>query len=95
MKRPAPSECPICGTPLEPYYRACPDCGACHETGWREDAEEIDTVSALGLDFEDNFEEDMPERQKRRRKRAPTGIPAWAWIVAILILLAYASRIFF
>ena len=32
----APDECAVCGAPIPPKARACPECGADERTGWRE-----------------------------------------------------------
>src|SRR2546430_7408073 len=39
-KNPRPPEvCPACGEDVPPDALACPECGADHNSGWREDAD--------------------------------------------------------
>lgn len=90
----APEECPVCGISLEPYYRACPECGACHDTGWREDADEI--ASAESFDDEEAFdyEEFVSREFGGKHLGRPKHVPAWVWLLAILLLIGLVfSRI--
>ena len=80
VKRRPPPVCPVCGEDVPPDAQACPECGACHESGWKEDAEVYD-----GLDFLDEGED---EGDGRVRWGAPRGLsPLWR-IVALLVVLA-------
>jgi hypothetical protein len=44
-----PGECPVCGTEVPPAAAACPECGACHASGWSEAA----AGDAIGLPDEE------------------------------------------
>src|SRR5438128_2744044 len=86
MKRKPPPVCPVCGEDVPPNAQACPECGACHETGWREDADVYD-----GLDLPDTAygEEDGENpRTPSHRRRDPAGIPIFWRVIAVLALLA-------
>ena len=37
-----PKVCPVCGEDVPRTALACPECGADHTSGWREDAEAYD-----------------------------------------------------
>ena len=93
MKRKrAPKVCPVCGEDVPPKALACPECGSCHNTGWKEDADVYD-----GLDLPDD-EFDYDEYLKR--EFGGGGNPAqgnliW-WVtgfVLLLLLLAGALRL--
>ena len=47
--------CPVCGEDVPRTALACPECGADHTSGWREDAETYDAVDLPDEDF--NYEE--------------------------------------
>jgi hypothetical protein len=88
-----PKICPVCGEDVPPKALACPECGACHNSGWKEDADVYD-----GLDLpEEEF--DYDEFVKREfgggAQNPATGNAIW-WVTALvllLILLAGAMRL--
>src|SRR3954463_1087673 len=43
-KRQAPEVCPVCGEEVPRNALACPECGADHNSGWREDADTYDGI---------------------------------------------------
>ena len=51
----APKVCPVCGEDVPRIALACPECGADHTSGWRENAEAYDGVDLPDQDF--NYEE--------------------------------------
>lgn len=83
-KKLPPLSCPQCGADVPQNAHACPDCGACHETGWSEQAR----YDALDLpnqdfDYQDFVEREFnPTRNRRSHRR-------WWWLVAALLLLAW------
>jgi hypothetical protein len=84
MKRRTPPVCPVCGEDVPPRAQACPECGACHESGWKAEADVYD-----GLDLPDEAweEDDEPDRSSAgRRKSAPGMSPFWR--IAALVVLA-------
>lgn len=86
MKRRTPPVCPVCGEDVPPRALACPECGACHETGWREDSATYD-----GLDLPDDAwdEEDGKDPSEPARGReSSVGISPFWRVVAIVVLLA-------
>ena len=80
VKRRPPEVCPVCGEDVPPNAQACPECGACYESGWKEDAHIYD-----GLDLLDEGEEDKKGTVRWRKK--PGLHPFWR-IVAALVVLA-------
>ena len=55
IKLKTPDVCPVCGEDVPSGALACPECGADHNSGWRQDAE---TYEALDLPDEDfNYDE--------------------------------------
>jgi uncharacterized membrane protein YvbJ len=79
----APEVCPVCGEDVPRDALACAQCGADHNSGWREEAASHD-----GLDLPDeNFDYDDFVRREFPSKIRPPGIkPIW-WITAILVLV--------
>jgi hypothetical protein len=88
--KPPPEICPNCGAEVPPNARACPECGSDHETGWSERAD----AQRLGLpddefDYEKFVKEEFEEASAKREIR-PRGIGWLWWIVALLLLMAFA-----
>ena len=81
-----PAVCPVCGEDVPPQAKACPECGACHASGWKLE----DESDYGGLDLPDWAYEDGAEKIVRpftRRPRTP-GSRLWLWrcVAAALIL---------
>jgi len=78
-----PEVCPVCGEDVPRRALACPNCGADHNSGWRDDAD-----SADGLDLPDNdFDYNEFVRREFGQQIKPAGIkPIW-WITAIVLVL--------
>ncbi len=90
MKQEPPEVCPVCGEDVPRNASACPECGADHLSGWREDA---DTTGGLGLPDEEFDYEDFVEREFGGGVK-PEGI-AWVWwAAAVAALLAFAAMLF-
>lgn len=87
---PSPPEiCPECGAEVPRNARACPECGADEQTGWSERAQ----AQRLGLpDDEFDYDEFVKEEfgEGRAKQIRPRGISWLWWIVAVLLLAAFA-----
>src|SRR3954452_22238710 len=81
-RRKAPAVCPVCGEDVPRNALACPECGADHNSGWREDAETYDGVD---LPEEFNYEE-FARREFSGGSAKPAGINALWWVTAIVVL---------
>ena len=84
-----PEYCPNCGAEVPPRARACPECGACEETGWS------DRAQGQRLDLpDDEFDyDDFVAREfggRPLRRRGPQRL--W-WVVGCLVLLAFLALI--
>jgi len=80
-RREAPAVCPVCGEDVPRGASACPECGADHNSGWREDAERYD-----GVDLPDEFDYDEFTRREFGSSPKPEGMsPIW-WITAIILV---------
>ncbi|MBA3882419.1 MAG: zinc ribbon domain-containing protein [Chthoniobacterales bacterium] len=84
---PTPEICPVCGEDVPRGALACPDCGADHNSGWREDAEICDAVDLRG----DTFDYDEFVRNEFGSSAKPAGVKTIWWIVAIVLLIAFAA----
>ena len=78
----APEICPVCGEDVPRGALACPECGADHNSGWREDAESYD-----GVDLPDEFDYEEFTRREFGSSRKPAGISPMWWITAIVLAL--------
>jgi hypothetical protein len=84
VKQRAPETCPVCGEDVPPNALACPECGADHNSGWREDADSIDSIGAgFGYDEDAEREEDVSPGSQGVK-------PVW-WITAIVLLVAFIA----
>ncbi len=79
-KRKPPEVCPVCHETVPPNAVACPECGACHESGWRENTEIYDGVDLLDEAYEDE--------DGRARWRAKPGMHPFWRIIALLLVIA-------
>jgi hypothetical protein len=76
-----PEVCPVCGEDVPPRALACPECGADHNSGWRDDY--LDGVDLPGEEFD--YDEFM---QREFGGRQASGLkPIW-WITAIVLFVA-------
>ncbi len=82
-KETAPPVCPVCGEDVPPNAAACPECGADHKSGWRDDAASYD-----GLDLPDEFNYDEFVQSEFGNDAKPRGISTFWWITALLVLVA-------
>ena len=74
----------MCGEDVPARALACPECGADHNSGWREDALGYDGAG-LGED-EFNYDEFVQEEFGSNVK--PRGISAVWWITALVLIVA-------
>jgi len=86
-----PEVCPACGEDVPRDALACPECGADHNSGWREDADIYDGVDLPEEDF--NYEKFV--KQEFGSSPKPAAIkPVW-WITAVLLVVALAVIYFY
>lgn len=86
-----PVTCPNCGADVPRKAKACPECGACEETGWSEAAE------SDGLNLpDDSFDyDDYVQKEFGGQRVVPRGIRPFWWAVAIALCLALLSFLIF
>ncbi|MEP6975789.1 MAG: zinc ribbon domain-containing protein [Spartobacteria bacterium] len=83
----APEICPVCGEEVPRNAGACPECGADHRSGWRDEAEGHDAVNLPDETF--NYEEFVEQEFGSSPK--PTGIKTIWWVTALVILIAFVA----
>ena len=88
--RKPPEVCPVCEADVPPDAKACPECGACYNSGWKDDddghEEEID-YNVLDLPDDAYDEED---RRTMERKSKPAISVKWRLVaLGILIVLFF------
>lgn len=82
-RRRTPEVCPVCGEDVPPRALACPECGADHNSGWREEY-----LDGTGLPDDEDFDYDAFVREEFGGGRPRNGLkPVW-WITAIILLAA-------
>ncbi len=79
-----PGVCPACGEDVPPRSLACPECGADHNSGWKEDA---DTYDGIDLPDEEFSYDDFVQKEFGSRS-LPTGFSPFWWLIAVVILIA-------
>ena len=90
LKPQTPEVCPVCGEDVPRSALACPECGADHNSGWREDASDYD-----GLDLnEEPFDYERFVQDEFGSSLKPTGIKTIWWITALLVLIALTALYF-
>ena len=89
-----PGLCPVCNEEVPAGALACPECGADHKSGWREEADAYDGV---GLP-DDDFNYDDFVKQEFGSHVKPAGLKMIWWVAGILLIVAlilmylYAAR---
>ena len=84
-----PETCPNCGADVPRNAPACPECGACEETGWSEEAGQ----SNLSLPDDEFNYDSFVKREFGPQEKKPVGI-SWLWwavslaITGVLLWLA-------
>ena len=81
----APELCPVCNEKVPPGALACPECGADHNSGWREDADLYDGVDLPDADFD---YDDLVKREFGSRVK-PAGLKMIWWIAGIALIAAF------
>ena len=80
-----PGECPVCGAGVPPNAKACNECGACHTSGWSEQAA-YDSLDLPNAEFDYPTFAAAEFAKDRRHLRRPWWVLAAA-IGLILLLL--------
>ena len=88
--RRTPEICPVCGEDVPRRALACPQCGADHNSGWREDADTYDGVDLPDNDF--NYDDFVKQEFGSRAK--PPGLKTIWWIVAIALIVAFVLYLY-
>jgi hypothetical protein len=92
--RRTPELCPVCNEEVPAGASACPECGADHNSGWKENADAYDGVNLPDDDF--NYEE-FVKREFGSAVKLPGLKMVW-WvagivlIVALILMYLYAAR---
>ncbi|HET6178213.1 MAG TPA: zinc-ribbon domain-containing protein [Candidatus Sulfotelmatobacter sp.] len=79
-----PEVCPVCGEEVQRDALACSQCGADHNSGWREDADIYDGVDVPEHDF--NYDDFV--KQEFGSQSKPAGLKTIWWIVGIVLIVA-------
>ena len=70
MASPSGFTCPACGADVHPNAVACPECGADERSGWRDDHESVDDLSAAGIPDDQGM-------KRGDRSSRPVCPPTW------------------
>ena len=88
--RKTPEICPVCGEEVPRGAVACRECGADHNSGWRDDAADYDGIDLPDPDF--NYDEFIDQEFGSGPK--PRGLGRGWWIAAVLLLLVFLALLF-
>jgi hypothetical protein len=75
-----PEECANCGSPIPRHCRACPECGADEQTGWRE------TSLYDDLDLPESAYEDDSAARRPPPTRRVNGIAWYWWTIGVVVI---------
>jgi uncharacterized membrane protein YvbJ len=84
IRRRIPEVCPVCGEDVPRDALACAQCGADHNSGWREDADLYDGVELPEHDF--NYGDFV--RQEFGSQTKSAGLKTIWWIIGIALIVA-------
>jgi hypothetical protein len=87
-----PEVCPVCGEDVPRGALACPECGADHESGWREGAEIHDGLNLP--DDEEEFDYDEFLQKEFGSSPKPEGVKTVWWVTAIVLILLAVAGVF-
>src|SRR5437660_11168566 len=85
-----PELCPVCGEDIPRRALACPQCGADHNSGWREDADTYDGVDLPDNDF--NYDDFVKREFESRAKLL--GLNTIWWIVTIALMVGFVMCLY-
>jgi hypothetical protein len=92
-RRPPPEYCPVCDADVPENAQACPNCGACYESGWKDDADDEDDgpIDYDSLDLPDEaYDSDDERTAARRRQGARQGIrPMWKVVAVVTLVVLF------
>jgi hypothetical protein len=76
-----PEECANCGSPIPRHSRACPECGADEQTGWRETSlyDDLDLPASA-------YEDDDSGSRRPPPTHRVNGIAWYWWIVGVVVI---------
>jgi hypothetical protein len=83
-----PGQCPACGEWVPKGLAACPDCGACEKSGWKDD-DDMRTYDGLDLP-DDEFDYDEFVAREFGGKAGPVsgnGRSLWFWVGVVLAII--------
>lgn len=80
-----PDECPNCGVDVPPRAKVCPECGACEDTGWAEEAGYESTyLEEDEFDYDEFVAREFGEGGRPRRKSLHI-----IWVIVALLLILF------
>ena len=83
-----PEICPNCGEVVPPKAKACPECGACEETGWSDEAHTDNLgIPSEEFDYHDYIKREFEGENAKRKHGA-------IWVVTAVVLLALFAWMF-
>lgn len=85
-----PGQCPVCGEWVPRGAKACDDCGACAQSGWKDDAEiydGLDLPEEEDFDYDAFIEKEFGTRASSGGNRKKTRSTPWWWWVALTLMI--------
>ena len=78
--------CNNCGAEVSARAKACPECGADDETGWRDAYDTSHSVPGVDDDFD--YDEFLENEFGEKSRVKPKNMSWWVWGSAILVIIA-------
>jgi zinc-ribbon domain len=89
-----PKLCPVCNEEVPAGALACPECGADHNSGWRQEADAYDGVDLPDDDFnyDDFIKREFGSRVKPLELKMVWWIAGIVLIAALILMYLYAAH---
>jgi hypothetical protein len=77
----------VCDADVPPTAKACPECGACYESGWNDDDDEDEEIDYGTLDLPEEVYDEETKREIESRNIKRHISPKWRWVALVLVAM--------
>ena len=87
-------DCPVCGEEVKHGALSCPGCGACDETGWKDDHESNINLPDDDFDYDAYIAREFDGKPKQTKKENIVALVALALVIIwVLYYVLWAKDI--